>query len=151
MFGNKPSLNRKKVKAFLLRETDYREKLIRKVAENQVRKIAEIQGNSRAITETEILIYVRDHFNELDKTANQLIDDMIAEEIIPKSDLCHYLTLFSLLSVVFVVPLGSLIYTAITELLAENCNLLIVGNALLGALLLLIFLGAAMVSEILKK
>lgn len=147
----KPSLARKKVKAFLLKETDLQKRLIWKIAVNKLSEIRRIQQKNGAPDNQEALSYIRDNYTELCQNADQIIDQLVSKEMVPGADWFHIFKLFSLLSVVFVVPIGMLIQTAAVEFTSETCDLQMFAGSLFGAALLLIFLGAAITAEILKK
>lgn len=137
--------------------TSLKKDTLRQLAEERLREISLSQGKgSQSFRPTEVDRFIYDHFPELQKDTDKILDDL-CKEIIPESRLFYLLKQFGILSIFLVpplYPLGAYITRMWTEFTADQGNLTALVEAasgIVGSVLLLCVLVCSVKASFFNK
>ena len=100
-----PERARQQVKSFLLSKTSLRTEIIKRLAKERLHEIFHVQGKkNQTISERDIQAFISDHFFELQRDADGVLDDL-CKEILPESEWWHVIKQFGFVAVFLVPPL----------------------------------------------
>ena len=141
----------KRIFDFLTNDTDIRTRIIRRLATKKLEEIAKTTSKTSAINENELHEYIKGQYSELQKEADDILNDVIDQEIITKPFWKRVLCQFGILTVVLTFPFAGLIRSIFREFERADPSYADIANYVLGCCLIAILLIAAMISEFLKK
>lgn len=152
-----PERARQQVKSFLLSKTSLRTEIIKRLAKERLHEIFHVQGKkNQTISERDIQAFISDHFFELQRDADGVLDDL-CKEILPESEWWHVIKQFGFVAVFLVPPLYPLC-CYILEMWAEyravphNLSALVeAGAGVAGCFLLLFVLVCSVRASFFKK
>lgn len=152
-----PERARQKVKSFLLSRTNLKVDIINRLAKERIHEIFHVQGKKdKNISEKDIQTFISDHFSELQRDADGVLNDL-CREILPESEWWYVIRQFGFVAVFLVPPLYPLC-CSILEMWAEyradprNLTALVeAGTGAVGCFLLLFVLVCAVRASFFKK
>lgn len=141
----------KRIFDFLANDTDIRARIIRRLARKKLEEIAKTTSRASAINENELHEYIKGQYSELQKEADDILNDVIDQEIIIKPFWRRFFCQFGILTAVLFFPFAALIRSIFLEFEKADPSYADIANDVLGCCLIAILLVAAMISEFLKK
>ncbi len=141
----------KRIFDFLANDTDIRSRIIRKLAKKKLEEIAKTTSRASAINENELHEYIKGQYSELQKKADDILNDVIDQEIITKPLWQRVLCQFGVLTFVLAFPFAGLIRSIFLEFKSTDPSCTAITSDVLGCCFIAMLLIAAMISEFSKK
>lgn len=141
----------KRIFDFLANDTDIKARIIRRLAKKKLEEIAKTTSRASAINENELHEYIKGQYSELQKEADDILNDVIDQKIIIQPFWRRIFCQFGILTSVLAFPFAGLIRSIFLEFQSTDPCYVVIANDIFGCCLIAILLIAAMISEFLKK